>query len=325
MLSWIDTIFATSNHKMHAIGRRALKLLLVHNPEHLGIVEHAIEQCYRTESPLALESYFGVVCEILIQQPDYPLPYWKILSIIVLTLGNEDREIRMKSAHLIRTLDERLQKSTNLQEFDISISDKTRAVYKSAQFEYSRRLAKANADIAFMIFSEFSLHYKMTRTDHQRNLVVAVLPWLQILELQVDPGTGSPTAASYMLLANMFEITICSSSAMHNEVQALWQALATGPHAGNVQMILDFIIYLSLDRRDQNFVEYAKQIVVYLSSTPAGSRVLEFFMLQLTPKNMVNDKNHADVVMPDTRSLPYVADLTSLLPMGTKQVSFPGF
>jgi hypothetical protein len=320
MLSWVDGIFATSNHKMHTIGRRALKMLLMNNPDQLALVEHAVELCYRTESSIALESYFGVVCEVLIQQPDYPLPYWKILSIIVFTLGNENREIRMKSAHLIRTLDERLQKRSNLQEFDISIADKTRAVYKLAQFEYSRRLAKANSDIAFMIFSEFSLHYKSARNDHQRNMVVAILPWLQTLELQVDPGTNGPTAVSYMILANMFEITICSIGAMHNEVQALWQALATGPHAGNVQLILDFIIYLSLDRRDQNFVEYAKQIVVYLSSTPAGSRVLEFFMLQLTPKNMVNDRKHADVVMPDSRHLPYVADLNSLLPMGNKQV-----
>ncbi|EXJ94334.1 hypothetical protein A1O1_02728 [Capronia coronata CBS 617.96] len=320
MLSWIDSIFATHNHRMHTIGRRALKLLLINNPEHLVLVEHAIEQCYRTEFSMALESYFGVVCEVLVQQPDYPLPFWKILSIIVLTLGNENREIRMKSAHIIRTLDERQQKRSNLQEFDISISDKTRAVYKLAQFEYSKRLANANSDIAFMIFSEFSLHYKSARNDHQRNMVVAILPWLQTLELQVDPVTGGPTAVSHMILANMFEITICSSNAMHNEVQALWQALATGPHAGNVQLILDFIIYLSLNRREQNFVEYAKQIVVYLSSTPAGSRVLEFFMLQLAPKNMVNDRKHADVDVPDTRHLPYVADLGSLLPMGNKQV-----
>ncbi|KAI1624511.1 cell morphogenesis N-terminal-domain-containing protein [Exophiala viscosa] len=321
MLSWVDGIFSTNNHKMHTIGRRALRLLLVNNPEHLVLAEHAIEQCYRTESSsMALESYFGVVSDLLIQQTDYPLPFWKILSIIVLTLGNENREIRMKSAHLIRTLDDRQQKSSNLQDFDISISDKTRAVYKLAQFEYSKRLSKANSDIAFLIFSEFSLHYKSARNDHQRNMVVAILPWVQTLELQVDPGTGGPTAISYMLLANMFEITICSSNAMHNEVQALWQALATGPHAGNVQLILDFVIYLSLDRRDQNFVEYAKQIVVYLSSTLAGSRVLEFFLLQLTPKNMVNDRSHAEVVLPDTRDMPYVADLGSLLPMGSKQV-----
>ena len=321
MLSWVDTIFATNNHKMHAIGRRALKLLLLHNPEHLVVIDNALEQCYRTESPLALESYFGVVCEVLMEQTEYPIAFWKILSLILFTLGNENREIRMKAANLIRTLDDKQHKSSNLQEFDISISDKTRAVYKLAQFEYSKRLSRANSDLAFMIFSEFSLHYKSARSDHQRSMVAAILPWLQVVELQVDPGTGGPTAVSYMLLANMFEITICSTSAMHNEVQALWQALATGPHAGNVQLILDFIIYLSLDRRDQNFVEYAKQIVVYLSSTPAGSRVLEFFMLQLTPKNMVNDKKHADVVMPDTRNLPYVADLTSLLPMGNKQVS----
>lgn len=320
MLSWIDSIFTTTNDRMHTIGRRALKLLLVNNTDHLVIMEHAIEQCYRTESAKALESYFGVVVDVLIQYPDYPLAFWKILGTVLFTLGNENREIRMKSAHLIRTLEARQQKSSNLQEFDISISDKTRAVYKLAQFEYSKRLSKAHSEIAFMIFSEFSLHYKSARNDRQRNLVAAILPWLQTLELQVDPETRGPTPVSYMLLVNMFEITICSSSAMHNEVQALWQALATGPHAGNVQLILDFIIYLSLDRREQNFVEYAKQIVVYLSSTPAGSRVLEFFLLLLTPKNMVNDSKHAEVVLPDTRSLPYVADLGALLPMGNKQV-----
>ena len=89
-------------------------------------------------------------------------------------------------------------------------------------------------------------------------MVAAILPWIQIIELKVDPN-GGPTAQSYVLLANLFEITIKSSSALHNEVQALWQALATGPHAGNVQLVLDFIMSLCLDRREQNFVEYAKQ------------------------------------------------------------------
>lgn len=319
MLSWIDAIFTTENDKLHAIGRRALRLLMLHNAEHTMIVEHAIERCYRTENQKGLSSYFDVVAEILIEIPEYPIEFWRILGTVVFTLGSENRDLRMKSARLLRTLDERQEKSSNLEEFDISISDKTRAVYKLAQFEYSRRLASAHPHLAFLIFSEFSLHYKGARTDHQRNIVAAILPWLQTLELQVDPGTGGPTAVSYMLLANMFEITICSGSALHNEVQALWQALATGPHPGNVQLILDFIIYLSLERREQNFVEYAKQIVVYVSSTPAGSRVLEFFLLQLTPKNMVNDKKRADNLVPDTRHLPYVADFNAVLPTGNKQ------
>ena len=319
MLSWIDMIFSTNNDKVHSIGKRALRLLLLNNNDQSTILEHAIECCYRTDNTKALESYFDVVAEVLVQDPEYPVEFWRILGTVVFTLGSDSRDIRMKSARLLRTLDERQQKSSNLQEFDISISDKTRAVYKLAQFEYSKRLASAHPDLAFMIFSEFSLHYKSARTDHQRTIVAGILPWMQILELQVDSGTGGPTAASYMLLANMFEITICSSSAMHNEVQALWQALATGPHAGNVQLILDFIIYLCLERRDQNFVEYAKQIIVYLSTTPAGSRVLEFFLLQLTPKNMVNEKKSSDHLVPDMRHLPYSADLNDVLPTGNKQ------
>ena len=231
-----------------------------------------------------LKAILMLLQRLLIQDPQYPVEFWRILGTVIFTLGSESRNIRMKSAKLLRTLDERQEKSSNLQDFDISISDKTRAVYKLAQFEYSKRLAQARPSLAFMIFSEFSLHYKGSRTDHQRNIVASILPWMQTVELQVDLGSGGPTAESHMLLANMFEITICSSTAMHNEVQALWQALATGPHAGNVQLILDFIIFMCLERREQNFVEYAKQIIVYLSTTPAGARVLEFFLLQLTQK-----------------------------------------
>ena len=323
MLSWVNAIFESRNDKMHSIGRRALRSLILHNIDHPILMEHAVERCYRTENPKALESYFGVVAEVLMLQPGYPVAFWKILGIVVFTLGNDNRETRMKSAHLLRTLDEKHEKSSNLQDFDIRISDKTRAIYKLAQFEYSKRLAKAHPDLAFTIFSEFSLHFKQVSTDHQRNMVAAILPWLQTLQLQVDPGSGGPTAVSYMLMANMLEITVSSSAALHNEVQALWQALATGPHAGNVQLILDFVIYLSMERKEQNFVESAKQIVVYLSTTPAGSRVLEFFLLQLTPKSMVNDKKVNENVIPDTGGLPYVADLSFVLPMGNKQVSIP--
>lgn len=319
ILSWVDSIFAAATDRMQSIGRRAMKSLILHNREQTLILDHAIDCCYRTERTKVLESYFTVVAEVLLEHEDYPVHYWRVLAAVIFTLGNENREIRMKSARLLRTLDDRQQKSSKLQDFDISISDKTTAVYKLAQFEYSKRLSKAHPELAFIIFSEFSLHFKSVNTEGQRGMVAAILPWMQTLELQVDPN-GGPTAVSYMLLANMFEITIKSSSALHNEVQALWQALATGPHAGNVQLILDFIIFLSLDRREQNFVEYAKQIVVYLSATPAGSRVIEFFLLLITPKNMVNEKRTGENVPPDTKGLPYVADLASVLPMGNKQV-----
>ena len=321
MLSWIESILtAPPIDRVHAIGRRALKELIVHNKEHPYIMEHAIERCYGSEKLKALESYFTVIAEVMVEVQDYPLPFWKVLAAVLFALGSESREIRMKSAHLLRTLEERQQKSSKLQDFDIGIADKTTAVYKLAQFEYSRRLSRAHGDLAFLIFSEFSLHYKSANSDYQRNMVAAILPWIQTMELQIDPS-GGPTPVSYMLLSNLFEITVKSSNVLHNEVQALWQALATGPYGGNVQLILDFIILLSLERKQQGFVNFAKQIVVFLSGTPAGSKVIEFFILQLIPRNMVNEKKTVEHTPPDTGKLPYVADVSGmLLPSANKQV-----
>jgi hypothetical protein len=275
--------------------------------------------CYIAASPKALESYFEVVTTVLLEHDDYPVEFWRVLCAGLYTLGNEKSEIRLKSAHVLRALEERQQRSSRIQDFDISISDKTTAVYKLAQFEISKRLSKQHSDLAFLIFSEFAIYFKDLQPHRQRNMVAALLPWIQTIELQVDPN-GGPTAQSYMLLANLFEITIKTSNTLHNEVQALWQALATGPHGGNVQLVLDFIISLCLDRREQYFVDFAKQIVVFLSSTPAGLKVVEFLLQQITPKAMVQEKREPKPPPPEALNLPYLADLSLALPIGNKQV-----
>jgi hypothetical protein len=248
------------------------------------------------------------------------LPFWKVLSAGLYTLGHENSEIRTKSTRLLRTLEAREGKNSKLQDLDISISDKTVAVYKLAQFETSRRLAKQHAELAFLVFSQFSYYFKDLKPDHKRNMVAAMLPWVQSVELQVNPD-GGPTANSYMLLVNLFEITYRSGNVLHNEIQALWQALATGPYGGNVQLILNFIINLCLDKREQNYVDYSKQIVVHLSSTPAGLKVVEFLLLQINPRSMVSEKREPMPPPPDAVNLPYLADLTQVLPSSNKQVS----
>lgn len=321
MLSWIDQIFGQANDKMHSIGRRALHNLITYNRDFARLLEYSIEKCYIADPPRALESYFEVVTKVLLEQVDYPVAFWRILGAVLFTLGNEKSEIRMKSAKLLRLFERRQQKGSKIQDFDISISDRTTAVYKLAQFEISKRLAAQHTELAFFIFSQFAFHFKNIQPDSQRSMVAAILPWIQVIELQIDPS-GSPTAQSYMVLANLLEITTKASGALHNEIQALWQALATGPHPGNVQLVLNFVISLCLDRREQSFVDYAKHIIVYLSSTQAGQKVVEFLLLQISPRNMVQKKRDPIVLPQDNLGLLYVADLSEALPIGNKQVRF---
>ncbi|KAI1113467.1 cell morphogenesis N-terminal-domain-containing protein [Nemania sp. NC0429] len=323
MVAWIEAIFNSGSDRVNVIGRRALKNLMVYNQSNPYLLDHCVARCYLAEPPKVQESYFSVIAEIILDEPEYPAPFWKWLSLCLFTLGNDASEIRSKSAKVLRALGERQQAGRNskIQDFDISISDKTKAVYKLAQFEISKRLAKQHPEFAFHIFSEFTYYFKNLQQGNQRNVVAVLLPWIQTIELKVDPN-GGPTAQSYVLLANLLEITIKSSAALHNEVQALWQALATGPYPGNVRLVLDFIISLCLERREQNFVEYAKQIVVFLSSTTItpGSKVVEFLLMQISPKAMVpNERKEAVPPPPDINQLPYCADLTEALPVGTKQ------
>ncbi|KAI2637140.1 cell morphogenesis N-terminal-domain-containing protein [Hypomontagnella submonticulosa] len=328
MLSWVESIFNSGSDRVNVIGRRALKNLIVYNKEQLYLLEHCIARCYLTEMPKVLESYFTVIAEVLEKDINYPSPFWKLLGLCLFTLGSDQSDIRSKSAHVLSALEEQQQAAQNskIGDFEISIADKTKAVYKLAQFEISKRLAKQHPELAFHIFSEVTLYFKNLPAGAQRNVVAVILPWIQTIELKVDPN-GGPTAQSYVLLANLLEVTIKSSAALHNEVQALWQALATGPHPGNVRLVLDFIISLCLERREQNFVEYAKQIVVFLSSTPStpGIKVVEFLLMQITPKAMVpNEKREVVPSPPDISQLqlPYCADLSEALPVGTKQAGF---
>lgn len=326
MLAWIEAIFSTGNDRMKSIGRDALKNLIVYNQEFPYLLEHCISRCYTTDVPKVLESYFTVVTEVLLEHADYPSPFWKLLGLCLFTLGNDQSEIRSRSAQILQAIEEQhLQaKGSKIQDFDISISDKTKAVYKLAQYKISERLSKQHAELAFYLFSEFTLYFKDLESVSQRSVVAVILPWIQSVELKVDPN-GGPTGQSYVLLANLLEITIKASAALHNEVQALWQALATGPYPGNVRLVLDFIMSLCLERREQNFVEYAKQIVVFLASTNSnpGHKVVEFLLLQITPKAMVPNEKREMVPPPaDIHHFPYCADLTDALPVGTKQAGF---
>jgi hypothetical protein len=318
LLQWLNAIFETPSDRTHAIGRKALQNLIVNNPEHAYLVAQTLRMCYTARLPKALTSYFEVVTKVLTEHTHVHMPFWKVLCAGLYTLGNEDSQIRMKSARLLRTLEERQGKTSKLQDLDISVSDKTTAVYKLAQFEVSCRLAKQHPELAFHVFSEFSAYFNELQPDHQRNMVSGMLPWIQTIELQLDPS-GGPTATSYMLLVNLFEITVKSRITLHNEIQALWQALATGPYAGNVQLVLDFIIDVCLDRKEQNFVIYAKQIVVFLSGTAAGAKVVEYLLLQICPKTMVAERRDPILSPADNTGLPYIADLAVVLPSGAKQ------
>lgn len=313
MLIWVDDMLRTESDKVHATARRALTNLITQNINYPDLLDFVIGQLYLATTAKGLESYVEVISDVLMRSDAPPVPIWKILSALLFILGSDRSTVRMKSARLLRFFDEKQRRGSKLQDLEISISDDTKAVNKAAHYEISHRLAREHSEHAFFVFSEFSKHFHKLEADNRRNIVLSLLPWIQTIELQLDPA-GGVTASSYMLLVNLIQMTINHSDTMHHEIQALWQALATGPHAGNVKLVLDFVIELILDRRDARLVQVAKHIVVFLSKTQAGQKVIESLLLQINPRTMWEEQGRAVNQPAGVELFPYLAELSQMSP-----------
>ncbi|PWW76503.1 hypothetical protein C7212DRAFT_38346, partial [Tuber magnatum] len=320
LFRWIESIFATPSDRTHRIGRRALKNILLHNQK-TNLLNNAIRLCYVYDSSAkATQSYFAVISEVLREMPNYLEGVWKIMAVCLFKLGDENAEVRIQAAKLLRVTEEREYGISRVQDFEVSISDKTVAVYKRAQFQLSKNLSMAYPDQAMLIFSELTMFFNHTEGKAQRNILHALLPWIQTIDLALEPN-GDLLPSSYMVLANLYEITVKFSSKIHSEIQAVWQSLATAPFLGNVQVILDFIFNQSLERREQNFVEFGKQIVVFLSETMAGAKLVEALTAYLQPRLMIITVKEPSPV-PDASQFPYVADLSKCVPNSGKPTGF---
>ncbi|KAJ6259267.1 hypothetical protein Dda_6166 [Drechslerella dactyloides] len=321
---WLESIFGESSDRLHRIGRKALRNLLEYNENVPHILALAIRQCYLYEgNAKGVESYFDVVSDVLINSTNSTCDHWKAFALALFKIGDDNQRIRSKAATLLRVTEQRYFGSQTTLDYEVSISDKTAAVFKKAQFELSRTLSQQHPEAAFFVFSEFTLFFNLIDGGKgQRDILAVLLPWVQMIELQQDLN-GGPSPSSYMVLANLFEITVKFGGRIHNETEGLWMALASAPYAGNVKVVLDFIIAQSLERKEQNFVNVGKQIIVFLAGSPNGSKLVEALLEYLQPRLMTSpQKSQEPQGVPDASLFPYMADLSDSLPVGGKQHGF---
>lgn len=300
LMLWIHGMFTRNSDKANEIGRRALTSIILQNRDERLPAEITLENFYEATTTRCLKSYLEVTLVTfdhlmaLVGRP-------KILTALLYTLANSDGSIRTLSARLLRALDEnRVRDSVkdgnnearpcNVQEYDMSISDRTTAVYKKANFDLTLKLSRAFSSQSDLVFAEFSKNFQKLKanTEGQRSFVHAILPWLTEFELQVSEA-GDLTAPSYMMLMNLMEITLNYSAPLQHEIQALWQALVSH-NKGNISIILTFTMDLTLEKRNPALVEVARQIIVFMSTTRTGEQLRTALLQQIVPSKMESDE-----------------------------------
>ncbi|ANB14404.1 Tao3p [Sugiyamaella lignohabitans] len=322
LLKWIGTMFESPNDEMHSLGKRALKNLLIHNPDHPIIFEETVANGYRIHSePKASKSYFVALAEILLEIPDYPCEVRQALALGLFKTGDEDDEVRSLAVDLLKATEIRFYGTSCLQEYRVNITNSTPVVYKRAMFNLSSRFAKDHPQETYLVFSELTKFFHVVNDISRRDILAVLLPWIQAVELQVEVN-DMPTPSTAMVMNNLFEITVTFSNRIQNEVEALWVALGNGKYPNNVNAIMNFVLHHSLERRDPVFVEYSRKILAYLAAPPAGTTLIDALMKYLQPKAMIPQHLEPYDLSIAERMYPYVATISAVLPVGNKETTF---
>lgn len=297
---YIHAMFTKDSDTINAFGRRALTNIILQNKDERRPAEIALENIYKATTTRCLKGYLEVILvtfDHLMGLVGRPM----ILTALLYTLASSDGNIRTLTARLLRALDEhRVRESVkagdtvarpcNVQEYDMSISDRTAAVYKKANFDLTLKLSRAFSSQSDLVFAQFSKNFQLLRgnTEGQRSFVHAILPWLTEFELQVSES-GDLTAPSYMMLMNLMEITLTYAAPLQHEIQALWQALVSH-NKGNISIILNFTMDLTLEKKNPSLVEVARQIIVFMSTTRTGEQLRTALLQQIVPSKMQSDE-----------------------------------
>lgn len=350
VMSWIRSLLYASDDKCYEFGKLALRHILDRNLENSDdILEEIVKNCYTSlESLRATESYFTIFAEIFLKLKLLEKPPFDVICLSSFLVGHDSYEVRFAAMKLLKHFEELFFKTTTVDVFSESVCSRTKVVYKKALFEISNHVASLLPEGAFIRVSYMTKFFNLVEEASRRDILSCLLPWMSTIKLKyvtepivdeneisdLDAINAKPVSKvdstvgkqldepSLMVLNNLFEITVKFSSKLYNEVEALWVALGSNVH--NFDIILDFIMTNCLERKNQAFVEYSRQVIDYLAfSQQEPLYVIDKFINNLHPKSMVPPRpRKVSTITQNDVKFPYVANLSRVIAHNEKDASF---
>lgn len=334
LMKWINSLLCSNSDNIHDLGKKALSNILKLNPENTEIFQEVLSQCYKSQdNPKTTESYYVTFVSFLMENKKFVSSPVGLYCLVTFLIGDDNLLIRSYSMKLLTFMESKFHNSDSVKVFARSVNSTNRVVYKKALFEISVHLASLHPEDAFERISYLTMCFNRVNNTTRSNILSCLLPWVQTVELafkedeeeeadKKDAKTiNDLTPASIMVLNNLFEITVKFSSIILNEVEALWVAL--GSRLSNFDIIVEYLITNSLERKNATFVSYARQIIDYLSfSQPDVNYMIDKLIANLQQKAMIPPKPHSVVnSFNSSTEFPYIANLWELIPYNEKDTS----
>lgn len=305
----------------HLLFRRALESILIYNQDQPLLLDDVIEQCYAGNPKLEFtQGYFLALADIVTRVDDYPCHIHQIMSLALFKTGDAKKSIRKAAINLLRVIEERVFADSCAKEYEIGITSSLPAIYKHTQTLLSARLAVDHPEQTYSMISEIAQRFEHISPNSQREVLIYLLPWLRKIDLSMGPQDVELSASAYMVLSNIFYITIKFGDMYVKEIAALWSQLVD--HGRNVRAIIMYLLDMGQVMRNPWFLIHAKRVFVCLGRTPAFGRVVEEVITEITPRSMVPTVKEANNSHTHAFPLLFVADIEKALPTYSKKPAF---
>ncbi|KAI7898548.1 cell morphogenesis C-terminal-domain-containing protein [Cokeromyces recurvatus] len=321
ILNWIDAMFESRDPKYHAIARRALEEVMMYNQDQLILLDDIIEQCYAGNPKLEFtQGYFHALAEIVIRVEDYPCHIHQIMSLALFKTGDNKKAIRKTAIQLLRVIEERVFADSCAKEYEIGITSSLPAIYKHTQTLLSARLALDHPEQTYSMLSEITQRFEHISPNSQREVLTYMLPWHRKVDLMVGPHDTDLSASAYMVLSNLYYLTVKFGDIYVKETAALWSQLVE--YGRNVRAIIMYLLDMGQETRNPWFLIHAKRIFVCLGRTHAFAAIMEEVLAEITPRSMVPQLKEASQRHLHAFPLLFVADAQKVLPTYPKKPVF---
>ncbi|KAL9557808.1 hypothetical protein MBANPS3_001199 [Mucor bainieri] len=321
VLRWIDAIFESRDPKYHAIARRSLEAVMIYNQDQTVLLDDIIEQCYAGNPKLEFtQGYFQALADIVTQNEDYPCHIHQIMSLALFKSGDAKKAIRKTAIHLLRVIEERVFADSCAKEYEIGITSSLPAIYKHTQTLLSARLALDHPEQTYSMLSEITQRFEHISPNSQREVLTYMLPWHRKVDLSVGPHDTELSASAYMVLSNLYYITVKFGDVYVKETAALWSQLVD--YGRNVRAIIMYLLDMGQETRNPWFLIHAKRVFVCLGRTHAFAAVTEEVIAEITPRSMVPQLKEASTRHAHAFPLLFVADTEKVLPSYPKRPVF---
>ncbi|CCH61428.1 hypothetical protein TBLA_0E03740 [Henningerozyma blattae CBS 6284] len=319
LLSLIEALFNADNQVIKNLGVRTLQNLLEKNTENTKLFKDVFTRCGSVHTNASVSIfYYTTLCKAIFKTDTLILDEDELVSLGLYGLMSDDESMRICAVELLSVVETKLHNSSYSKVFRERAANSSKTVYKATAKEISSIFADLSShDLCLRTFANLTNLLNLLSFQIKRDVLTLLVPWVNKLVLKTLDDSDS-----IMVLRNIFYITIELNEELPMEVEQLWISLGKGNSFQNAHIALEYIIVSSINHRNPIFVEYCRDVVLYLFNVPGNLGLIDTLLANLEPKLMIPPSNKTIIEYRDEGKYSFVANIWDRLNYKERGVIF---